>query len=62
MLRFYQEVRQRDNIMELAHAVFFGIGMLILAYLAFKNAGGVAQIFSAGSSGIVNVSKTLQGR
>ncbi len=48
--------------MQLIHAIAFGIGMLILAYLAFKNAGGVAQIFSAGSSGIVNVSKTLQGR
>ncbi len=48
--------------MQTVHAVFFGIGMLILAYLAFKNAGGVAQIFSSGSTGIVNVSKALQGR
>ncbi len=48
--------------MELIHAIAFGIGMLILAYLAFKNGPGVAQIFNAGASGIVNVSKTLQGR
>lgn len=48
--------------MSLIHSVAFGIGMLILAYLAFRNAGGVAQIFGATSSGIVNVSKTLQGR
>jgi hypothetical protein len=48
--------------MQLAHAIAFGIGMLILAYLAFSNAGGVSQIFASGSTGIVNVSKTLQGR
>lgn len=48
--------------MTLAHGIFFGIGMLILAYLAFKNAGGVAQIVGASSTGISNVSKTLQGR
>lgn len=48
--------------MSLIQGIAFGIGMLILAYLAFKNAGGVAQIFSSGSAGIVNVSKTLQGR
>lgn len=48
--------------MTLIQGIAFGIGMLILAYLAFKNAGGVAQIFSSGSAGIVNVSKTLQGR
>lgn len=48
--------------MNLLQGIAFGIGMLILAYLMFKNAGGVSQIFSSGSSGIVNVSKTLQGR
>lgn len=48
--------------MQLLHAILFGIGMLILAYLAFKNAGGVSQIFGATSTGVVNVSKTLQGR
>jgi hypothetical protein len=48
--------------MTIIHGVFFGIGMLILAYLAFKNAGGVAQIVGASSTGISNVSKTLQGR
>ncbi len=48
--------------MTLLHALAVGIGLLILAYLAFKNAGGVAQIFGAGATGISNVSKTLQGR
>jgi hypothetical protein len=48
--------------MTLIHAIVFGIGMLILAYLAFSNAGGVTSIISGGSAGIVNISKTLQGR
>lgn len=48
--------------MQTIHAVFFGIGMLILAYLAFKNAGGVSQIVGSSATGISNVSKTLQGR
>lgn len=48
--------------MSTVHAVFFGIGLLILAYLAFKNAGGVAQIIGSSATGISNVSKTLQGR
>lgn len=48
--------------MTLLQGIAYGIGMLILAYLAFKNAGGVAQIMNSTSSGIVNVSKTLQGR
>lgn len=48
--------------MQLIHGIAFGIGMLILAYLAFKNAGGVASIIGASSSGVSNVSKTLQGR
>lgn len=48
--------------MTIVQGVFFGIGMLILAYLAFKNAGGVAQIIGSSASGISNVSRTLQGR
>ena len=48
--------------MTIIQGMFFGIGMLILAYLAFKNAGGVAQIIGSSATGISNVSKTLQGR
>lgn len=48
--------------MQLVHGIFYGIGLLILAYLAFKNAGGVSQIIGSSAGGIVNVSKTLQGR
>lgn len=48
--------------MTIVQGIFFGIGMLILAYLAFKNAGGVAQIIGSSATGISNVSKTLQGR
>jgi hypothetical protein len=48
--------------MELIHLFIFGTMMLILAYLAFKNAGGVTQIVGASSTGIANYSKTLQGR
>jgi hypothetical protein len=48
--------------MTMIQAIATGIGLLILAYLAFKNSGGVAQIFGATSTGVVNVSKTLQGR
>lgn len=48
--------------MTLLQGMAYGIGMLILAYLAFKNAGGVSQIFGAAANGVSNVSKTLQGR
>lgn len=48
--------------MQLLHAIMFGIGMLILAYLAFKNSGGVTQIMGATSTGIAATAKTLQGR
>lgn len=48
--------------MELAHLFVFGLLMLILAYLAFKNAGGVTQIVGASATGVSNLSKTLQGR
>jgi len=51
-----------SNKVIVLHAVFVRIGLLILAYLAFKNAGGVVQIFAAGATGISNVSETLQGR
>lgn len=48
--------------MTVIQGVAYGIGLLILAYLAFKNAGGVSQIFNSGAAGISNVAKTLQGR
>lgn len=48
--------------MQLLHLFVFGSLMLILAYLAFKNAGGVTQIVGASSTGISGYAKTLQGR
>lgn len=47
--------------MELLHLFIFGSFMLILAFLAFKNAGGVTQIVGASSTGISQYAKTLQG-
>lgn len=48
--------------MNLLHSVLFGIGMLILLYLAVKNADGVAKIFNATGTQGGNVIKSLQGR
>lgn len=48
--------------MELLHLLVFGSLMLILAYLAFKNAGGVTQITGAAATGVSGYAKTLQGR
>lgn len=48
--------------MELVHLFIFGFFMLILAYLAFKNAGGVSQIMGSTAAGVSNIGKTLQGR
>ena len=48
--------------MQLLHLFVFGSFMLILAYLAFKNAGGVTQITGASATGLTNYAKTLQGR
>ena len=48
--------------MNLLHAVLLGMGLLILVYLGVKNAQGVVQIFNAGSTGTVNITKSLQGR
>lgn len=48
--------------MKLLDLFVFGSFMLVLAYLAFKNAGGVTQIVGASSTGISNYAKTLQGR
>lgn len=48
--------------MEILHLFVFGSFMLVLAYLAFKNAGGVTQIIGSSSTGISGYAKTLQGR
>lgn len=48
--------------MQLVHLLVFGSLMLILAYLAFKNAGGVTQITGAAATGVSGYAKTLQGR
>lgn len=48
--------------MQLMHALFFGIFVLILVYLGVKNANGVVSIFNATGSNGNTVIKTLQGR
>lgn len=48
--------------MTLIHGFLFGAGMLILTYLAVKNADGVAKIFNAGGPQVGNTIKALQGR
>lgn len=48
--------------MKLVHGVLFGIGLLILMYLAVTNADGVAKIFNAGTPALTGSIKTLQGR
>ena len=48
--------------MELMHAVFAGMGMLILAYLAFKNPNGVTAMFTGVKSLTVGDIQALQGR
>lgn len=48
--------------MNLVHSLMFGMGMLILLYLAVKNADGVAKIFNAGGPQVINTVKSLQGR
>ena len=47
--------------MSFIQAVAFGIGMLILAYLAFNNAKGVSDILKSGSKNTSSVITTLQG-
>lgn len=48
--------------MKLLQGVLFGMGMLILAYLALSNPTGVASIFNATGTQTVSVTKALQGR
>lgn len=48
--------------MQLLHAFFFGIGMLILVYLALNNAKGVTDIIGQTSKSTNDVSTILQGR
>lgn len=48
--------------MELMHAIAAGMGMLILAYLAFKNADGVTAVFTGAKNLTVGDIQALQGR
>lgn len=48
--------------MQLAHALSFGIFMLILVYLGVKNSTGVAAIFNVAGTQSNSIIKTLQGR
>lgn len=48
--------------MQLAHAIGFGIFILILAYLGLKNADGAATLFKGASSAGVPLITALQGR
>ncbi len=48
--------------MSLLHAIFFGIFVLILTYLALTNAKGVAGITQYGSNALVANITALQGR
>lgn len=48
--------------MQLAHAIGFGIFLLILTYLGVKNADGVGTIFKSGSQAAVPLITSLQGR
>jgi hypothetical protein len=47
---------------EIVHAIFFGIFILILTYLALKNAPGAVSVLNAGGTQLSNESKILQGR
>lgn len=47
---------------EFFHMFMFGAGMLILLYLALKNADGVAKIFNATGTQSNSIIKSLQGR
>ena len=48
--------------MQLMHAVFFGMFVLIFLYLAVKNADGFTGIMKAGFGGVTTLTSTLQGR
>ncbi len=47
---------------EVIHAIFFGIFLLILTYLALKNSTGAVAVLNAGGTQLSNESKVLQGR
>lgn len=48
--------------MSLIQGVFFGIGMLILAYLLAKNADGYVALLGSSGNVLLNETKALQGR
>lgn len=48
--------------MSLLHAIFFGIFVLILTYLAVKNSAGVVAVLNSGGSQLTHETSVLQGR
>jgi hypothetical protein len=48
--------------MSLLHAIFFGIFVLILAYLGLKNATGTVAVLNSGGSQLTHETSILQGR
>lgn len=48
--------------MQLIHAVFFGIFILIMLYLGLSHGSAATSILGSGSSALVSETKTLQGR
>lgn len=48
--------------MQLGHAIIFGFGMLIIAYLAFNNYSGVSAMFNGTKVLSIDEIKALQGR
>jgi hypothetical protein len=48
--------------MSLLHAIFFGIFVLILLYLALKNAKGTVAVLDSGGSQLTHETSILQGR
>ncbi len=48
--------------MQLLHAFFFGVFLLILFYLGVKNGSATVAVLNAGGSNFVKGVSTLQGR
>jgi hypothetical protein len=48
--------------MSLAHAIFFGIGVLIALYLGLSHGDAFVGVLNAGGSNLVSETKALQGR
>lgn len=48
--------------MQLVHAIFLGIFILIMLYLGLSHGQAATSIIGSGSSALVNNEKTLQGR